>query len=171
MATLAGVAYPTLSRIEQGHVDPRLDTAVRVGRVLGLVFELAEDRSVVRLADAVKPIDGSTVPDWTRLRALVDHLETHPELVGVAIAAAPSPSGSTLVDNVAAAVAERSARNARIQPPRWARKSGPLDEPWYPAGTPDRRARFVAEAPPEFAARNVLLPLSALWREREAVAS
>ncbi len=67
-----------------------------------------------------------------------------------------------------AALAERLARTAGIQPPRWARAINPLAKPWYPAGTPSRRSRFVAETSPEFSARNVLLPSAVVQAFYEA---
>lgn len=170
LARLAGVSYPTLSRIEQGHVDPRLDTARRLATSVGLAFDVVDDIPITRLADPAIAEGRDGEPDWTALRALADAVDRRPELVGLAIGAAPT-TVSPLIDNIRAAMAERLAASAGIGRPRWTTGVPALSEPWYAPGTPARRERFVAETLSEFAARGVFLPLSSIWRERESVAS
>lgn len=79
LARLAGVAYPTVSRIENGHVQPRWSTLERIFEVLGRPLALsAADREQPRHADLSDAWSEDAThaehPDWTRLRALVDQL-------------------------------------------------------------------------------------------------
>ncbi|MDG2234265.1 MAG: helix-turn-helix transcriptional regulator, partial [Ilumatobacter sp.] len=68
LAALAGVSYPTISRIENGHEDPRWDTLTKIAAALGKTLAPTfETRPILRLADI--DVDGATgEPDWTRLR-------------------------------------------------------------------------------------------------------
>lgn len=164
LARLARVSYPTLSRIELGHVEPRLGTAERLADALGMEVRLVADRHRLELTDLFDALGPDGEPDWTRLRAFVDHATLHPELTGALIGGAPAASGSPLLDNLLAAIAERLADLAGIRAPRWATGLPGLDERWYPPGTPRRRALAEHEALPRFARRNLFLPESALWR-------
>jgi len=172
LAALAGVAYPTISRIENGHTHPRWDTVAAVARALGFSLDLNGPNpvQVVPLADLVDAwtatADGSVEPDWTRFRAFADQLRRHPELAGVAIAPGPAPSGSLLVDNLLAAIAERVADEVGLRRPRWTRAVEPLLEPWEAPGTPRMRAANAAKTAPQFEARGLSLAESTIWRDR-----
>jgi hypothetical protein len=105
---------------------------------------LTDGRCKTRLADLVEPADGTVVPEpeWTRLR------------------------GSRLIDNLLAAIAEKLAANVGIRAAAWTALVEPLDTPWEAPGTPRRRAATAAQTAPEFAARNITLSTSAIWRDR-----
>jgi transcriptional regulator with XRE-family HTH domain len=166
LAHLAGVAYPTVSRIERGHTDPRWGTVADLARSLGFELEMGAltPIAVVRLADLVDAIGDDGTPDWTRLRAFADQLRRRPHLSGVATSAVPAPSGSPLLDNLLAGVAEIVADDAGLRRPRWTREIPPLVEAWEAPGTPRKRQENASSAAPQFAARNILLSATAIWR-------
>lgn len=169
LAALAGISYPTISRIENGHEQPRWDTMQRIARALGKSFILAfEDQRIIHLADVADHSPpgpaGDGRPDWTRLRGFADQLTLHPEFTGVAISLAPAPSGSSFLDNLFAAVAEKLADDVGIRRPGWTRRIAALETPWEAPGTPRMKAANAASTLPQFAARNITLPASAIWR-------
>lgn len=169
LASLAGVAYPTVSRIELGHEQPRWETLTRLAAALGKSWApLLEPTPVPRLADLARrwttDANGEPQVDWTAFRGLLDRLRLHPEFVGVAISGKPSRSGSGLVDNIIAAIAEKLADDAGIQRPSWTRRVAPLREPWSAPATPRRQAAYREQTPSQFLERNITLPTSALWR-------
>lgn len=168
LAKLAGVSYPTISRIENGHEEPRWGTIQKIAAALGKSCSFDEVRSFTRLADLAEPTTrtAGNEPDWTRLRGFVDQIAQHPELVAAATADPPPLSGSRLVDNLLAAIAEKLATDIEIRPPAWVAMVEPLDTPWEASGTPRRRAITAEQTPPEFAARNITLAASAIWRDR-----
>ena len=172
LAALAGVSYPTISRIENGHDQPRWDTLEKLAGALGMSWNpVLERRATPRLADLVVHWDrneaGEVEPDWTRWRAFADQLHLHPEFTQVAIAPAPTATGSALVDNLIAAMAEKLADDAGIRRPNWTHRIAPLIAPWAAPATPRRRAEHRLQTPPQFAARNITLPVAAIWRERK----
>ena len=167
LATLAEVSYPTISRIENGQEQPRWDTLSKLAGALGKTLVASfDDLGTPRLADLAEGAE----PDWTRLRGLVDHLRLHRSLTAAAIADAPRAC-SPLVDNLLAAVAEKLADDAGIQRPKWTRRVPPLGDRWEAPGTPRRRALQAAQTPTQFADRNMVLPASAIWRDRELTAT
>ena len=174
LARLSGVAYPTISRIENGHEQPRLETLMKLSRVLGKALVVAPELPAVprlaHLADCWgRDAHGQELPDWTRWRALVDRLRLHPELTALSLAEAPRPTGSPLVDNLLAALAEKLADDAKIRRPAWTREPKPLVDPWSAPATPRKHAQNVASTPEQFATRHITLPETALWRDREPV--
>jgi hypothetical protein len=97
-----------------------------------------ERRPLLRLADI--DVDGATgEPDWTLLRSFADQITLHPEWTAAAIADAPS-SGSPFMSRLPAALAEKLAGDAKIQPPGWNKQIAPLQPPWEAPATPRRRA-------------------------------
>lgn len=168
LAKLAGVSYPTISKIENGHDQPQWDTMQKIAAALGKSCSLAEGASFTRLADLVEPSETTNDPEpnWTRLRGFADQIALHPELTAAATADRPRPSGSRLIDNLLAAIAEKLAADVGIRPAAWTAAIKPLDAPWEAPGTPRRRATAAAQTAPEFAARNILLSTSAIWRDR-----
>ena len=113
LARLTDVAYPTISRIENGHEDPRWRTIERIAAALGddVIFDRGTGRGHPTLAVLV---DGTTHAaandiDWTSLRAFTDHLALHPEHTALAIHTRPRQSESPLLDNLLAGIAEKSA--------------------------------------------------------------
>ena len=58
------------------------------------------------------------------------------------------------------------AADVGIRPAAWTSSIKPVDTPWEAPGTPQRRATAAAQTAPEFAARNIMLSTSAIWRDR-----
>ena len=174
LARLAGVSYPTISRIENGHQHPRWDTLSKIAAALGKSLAPTLDRQPLpRLADLAdqwsKNQPRGTRPDWTQLRAFVDHIALHPEYTAAAIAPDVMPSGSRFIDNLLAATAEKLADDRRIRRPAWTKRFPPLTTPWTAPGTPRKQTENAARTPSQFASRNITLPASAIWRDREPV--
>jgi transcriptional regulator with XRE-family HTH domain len=171
LAHLAGVAYPTISRIENGHEQPRWTTLEKIFDVLGHpLVPSPDDRPQPRLADLseafTEDATGDQQPDWVRLRALVDQVRLRPALVAQAILPEPPRSRSELMDTLLAAVAEKLADDHGIARPRWARQRPPLSPPWSAATRPSKRAEAEVTAPVQFLRRGLLIPESAIWRDR-----
>lgn len=174
LAALAGVAYPTISRIENGHGQPRLDTLAKIAAALGKsVGPSFEPLPMVRLHDLSDKWSydaiGDPQPDWTHWRAFADQLTLRPFLTAAAIAPTPMPSGSAFIDNLLAATAEKLADDASIPRPSWTLRFAPLRIPWRAPGTPRMRADHAARTPRQFADRNITLPATSIWRDRELV--
>jgi transcriptional regulator with XRE-family HTH domain len=168
LAALAGISYPTISRIENGHEDPRWDTLTKIAAALGKTLAPTfETRPILRLADI--DVDGTTgEPDWTLLRSFADQITLHPEWAAAAITDAPS-SGSSFMSNLLAAIAEKLADDAKIQRPGWTKQIAALESPWEAPATPRRRAMNAQNTPAQFAARHITLPERTIWRERELI--
>ena len=104
LAERAGVAASTVSRIERRQMDPTVGMLARLLAAAGQELELTTHRTysgrLNALTDAwrVGP-DGMDRPDWTRLRAFLDHLWLHPALVRGAIQAPPSGPVIFLADH------------------------------------------------------------------------
>ena len=172
LAHLAGVSYPTISRIENGHEQPRWSTLEKVFEVLGHPFAAPTDESDhLRLADLsdawTTDSTGAHHPEWVRLRALVDRIRLRPALVARAIQPEPPPSRSQMMDALLAAVADKLADDHGIARPRWTRRRPPLSQPWSAPTRPSKRAEAKSSAPAQFLKRGLLIPESAIWRERE----
>lgn len=170
LAALSGVAYPTISRLEQGHEDPRWSTIVKLYSALGLELESVPQHdvpSLTELSDAwERYADGDQYPDWTRLRSFADQLRRNPHRVAAVIGAEPAASGCDVLDALLAAMAEKLADDAGIMRPRWTSRRTALAEPWYGATRPATRAKHDACIPSQFRRRNLMIPASAIWRER-----
>ncbi|MBL0206340.1 MAG: helix-turn-helix transcriptional regulator [Candidatus Microthrix sp.] len=117
LAERAGVAASTVSRIERRQMDPTVGMLARLIAAAGLELEL---RSLHHVHEElwrasgrleVDP-DGDDASDWTRLRAVLDYLYLHPTLTQAAIADKPEPSGSALLDNLLAGIAEKISDDA-----------------------------------------------------------
>ena len=108
---------------------------------------------------------GEDEPDWTRLRAYIDYLCSHPEVAAKSIATAPPASGSLLLDNLLAGIAEKVADDYALLRPGWTIEVAPLDHPWEGLGTPRMRAASAAATPPQLAARRILISAASLWRQ------
>jgi transcriptional regulator with XRE-family HTH domain len=170
LAVRADVSYTTICRIERGQIDPTTGT---LGKLLGAMGEELElgRRSVVggpQLADLADAWStdrvGQDQPDWTRLRAFLDYLARHPQVVRSAIRAAPPKSGSRFFDSLLAGIAEKIADDAGDTRPAWTRRVPNLSETWESIGTPRIRASAVAATPAQLAARHIMIPEASLWR-------
>lgn len=174
LARLTGVSYPTISRIENGHEEPRWSTLEKIFDVLGHPLAPSPDeRKQLRLADLADAWTTDAThahhPDWVRLRGLVDQLTLRPALIAQAILPEPPRSRSALMDALLAGIAEKLADDAGISRPRWARKRPPLREPWSVATRPSKQAEAEATAPAQFIRRGLLIPESTIWRNRNMV--
>lgn len=168
LASLAGVAGSTITRIQSGTVDPTVQTVEQILEAAGYELQL----SVVRrggkrtprlgdLSDAWSTRRGRVRPDWTRWRALVDHLALHPERVAEAIYVPPLPSGSQIVDALLAGVAEKLADDAGLARPSWATAVPAVDPPYRPPA----RAGVELKVPPQLEERGLLIDTESLWRD------
>jgi transcriptional regulator with XRE-family HTH domain len=177
LARLADVSYPTVSKIEQGHEQPRWDTLTRLLRALGLSLTTTkpEPIAMLRLADLHRAWStdgqGNHEPDWTLLRAFADWIQRFPELTAAAIAEAPRRSGSPFIDCLLAAVAETCAESAGLRHPAWTKLRPALATPWERLGTPKMRLRSRRNAPPSFIRRNIFIDQAAIWRTPRVNAS
>jgi transcriptional regulator with XRE-family HTH domain len=174
LARLAGVAYPTISRLENGHEQPRWSTLEKIFVVLGRTLVASGDGDEQpRLSDLSNAwtVDstGTHHPEWVKLRGLADHLRRHPALVARAILPEPPRSQSELIDVLLAAIAEKLADDHGITRPRWTRSRPPLAQSWSVPTRSSRRESDSLSIPPQFLERGLLIPESAIWRERETV--
>ena len=174
LARLTSVSYPTISRIENGHEEPRWSTLEKIFDVLGHpLAPLSEEREQPRLSDLAnawtKDATHTHHPDWVRLRGLVDQLRLRPALIAQAILPEPPRSQSEMMDALLAAIAEKLADDAGISRPRWTRSRPPLREVWSVAIRPSKQAEAEANTPPQFIRRGLLIPESTIWRDRKLV--
>lgn len=123
--------------------------------------------SITALSDAWRPSGRGDLIDWVRLRHFLDHLTRHPQEISEAISRPPEPSGSTLLDNILAGIAETQADRAGLERPSWTSQVKPLNTPWKSPGTPNQQTRAAARTPPALAVRGITLSGSSLWRDFE----
>lgn len=166
----AGVSPSTISRIEAGRMDPTVGMLTHLlesaGRGLDLVIP---ETGVPRLKELSDAWEGSARVDWTRLRAFLDYLALHPDRIGGAIRDAPQPSGSALLDNLLAGIAETLADEQSMARPAWTSQVAPLADAWTTPGTPRSQRAARATTPAALAARGLTLARTSLWRERAHV--
>jgi transcriptional regulator with XRE-family HTH domain len=170
LAKRAGVPVSTVSRVEDGDVDPTTTMLRRLlaaaGRTLDFATGAVPRESVAALTDAWSNSPAGAKINWTRLRAFLDALHSHPEHVGAAIATPPVRSGNDQLDNLLAAIAEKLADDTHTTRPRWCAAVHPLPVPWEPPGTLRMKATARRSAPTQFKARNIWLAEHDLWRDR-----
>ena len=124
-------------------------------------------RSLAALADAWSPLPTGPKIGWTRLRAFLDWLRSHPHEVEAAIATPPPRSGNLELDALLAAIAEKVADDAGLARPRWCTAIPALSSPWRPPGTPRMIEAARRDAPAQFKARNIWLGARDLWRAHD----
>lgn len=171
LAERAGVPVSTISRVEDGEVDPTFTMLQRVvsaaGRQISVELEaIPKRRSLAALAYAWSETRSGERIDWTRLRAFLDDLHVHTRDVEAAIATPPPRSESRLLDNLLAAIAEKVADDAGLRRPRWCAAVPALESPWEPPGTPRMIAAARRNTAPQFKQRNIWLAAHDLWRHR-----
>ena len=169
LAERAHVAVSTITRIKAGAMEPTVDTLMKLLDSAGYDLHASrrpgiEPPTVGALASAWTEHDGRLRPDWTRWRAFLDQLALEPNRVGEAIYPAPPPSGSTIIDSLLAAVAEKLADDASLRRPAWTTAVPPLSEPWQPPA----RSKHL-EVPDQLAARGLMIDTNSLWREPDSV--
>ena len=174
LAARAGVAYTTVQRIEQGVMDPTVGMLgkllMAVGEELDLATSVLEFPEIADLADAWHTDNaGQEWPDFTRLRAFLDFLSWHGEVKGPATMRAPSQSGSELMQNVLAAMAEKICDEAGLPRPAWTKKIAPLLVEWVAPMTQQMAQRARKTTPTQFIARNIVMSSNSLWREGDFV--
>lgn len=173
LAERADVAASTVTRIQSGAVAPTVSVLERIvdaaGFDLGVELRRRGARRVPRLADLADAwtVRGRRVqPDWTRWRALLDHLALHPDAVADAIFVPPPPAGQPVIDALLAGVAEKLADDASLPRPAWCDDTPMLAEPYAPHVPRHAAGRDV---PPQLAARGLMIDTESLWRNRATV--
>jgi transcriptional regulator with XRE-family HTH domain len=174
LASLAGVSFTTVARIESGDVDPGVRTLRKILSAAGLDLRLTTEPSKSRratlasLADAVTTGPTGERPDWTRLRALLDRLALEPEQVQAAITPRPHPR-SHLMDALLAGIAEKLADDYGLPRPGWTRNAPKMRPEWVAPGTPRMHAEFRRRAPKQLLERGLVIDEQSLWRDRSTV--
>ncbi len=171
LAERADVSFTTVFRIEHGQLDPTTGTLRKLLGALGQELELSRTAAapapeLADLSDAWwTDRAGQDQPDWTRLRAFLDHLAHHPDQAPRAVRSKPTASGSAFFDNLLAGIAEKISDDTRTPRPAWTKKVPPLATTWEGFGTPRMRAAAAKATPQQLADRKVLIPAASLWRE------
>lgn len=170
LAKRAGVPVSTVSRIEDGDVDPTTTMLRRLlaaaDRTLDFATGAVPQESLAALTDAWSTSPAGAKINWTRLRAFLDALHAHPDRLGTAIATPPVRSGNDQLDNLLTAIAEKLADDAHTTRPRWCAAVHPLLVRWEPPGTLRMKVSARRSAPTQFKARNIWLAEHDLWRDR-----
>jgi transcriptional regulator with XRE-family HTH domain len=173
LAVRADVAASSIARIESGKVDPTVGMLARLLHAAGRELELATHRGpgpeLADLADAWLHGPNGDRPDWTRLRAFLDHLARHPEQQGPATLRRPPPSGSAMLDTLLAGVAEKLCDDARLPRPTWARAVLALPKSWATPGTPRMQEAIAAATPRVLGERGLSIDEASLWRQPAAL--
>ena len=169
LADRAGVAVSTVSRIEDGTIDPTVGMLERVLAAAGSHLEataVADDASIPTIAELAGAIGqdaaGREQIDWTRIRGFVDLAVQHPERVKVMLDAPPARTG-TVLDQMLAALAEQLADESNIARPKWTRNVAARSERWTQLGTPLMTEEAQRNTPEPFARRNMVLARDALF--------
>ena len=181
LARRSGLAPSTITRIEAGTVDPGVGTLHALVRACGMTLQLSlspplptvRSASALRspaprlatLADALRTTPAGTGPDWTRLRSFVDWAVRHRDQLPDALAQQPASSGSPLLDNLLAAIAEKLCDDADLPRPPWVRQVPPLRETWRAPLRGDAAQRELAATPAQLLLRGIELGLANLWRD------
>lgn len=157
-------------------MDPTVDMLSRVIEATGHTLELSATaptppsemaRKQPRLGDLVaawQRTESRDQPEWTALRAFLDHLALHPEQVASAIAGKPRRSGSPMMDTLLAGIAEKLADDTGRPRPAWTTRVPAMKETWLPPGTPRMRELARRTAPTQLAERGLLIGERSLWR-------
>ncbi|MCB0970941.1 MAG: helix-turn-helix transcriptional regulator [Acidimicrobiales bacterium] len=170
LAAKARVPTSTVTRIEKGTTDPTFGTLARLLEAADFEFHPGIRRrsgALTTLASLASAADGNgdhLRVDWTRLRAFADWARRHPSDVPLTIADRPAQTG-TAFDAILAGFAELLAQRAGSEPPRWTRSVAIPKETWTPPGTPAMVARARDATPEPLRSRNIVLPITTLFRE------
>lgn len=173
LADRAGTSASTVARVEAGTMDPTTGMLRRLMRAAGRDVVLSSRPSAPppRLADlrqAWTTGPAGDRPDWTRLRAMLDHLARHPEEVARAVRPAPRQSGSAVQDALLAAIADKLSDDHGLARPAWtAAAQRRLPDLWESPGTPAMRLRARRSAPPQFLEHGLAISSDSLWRATE----
>lgn len=173
LADRADVAASTITRIQSGAVAPTVAVLERIVGAAGFDLEVElRRRSVHRIPRLADLVDAWTVrrgrvqPDWTRWRALLDHLALHPDAIPDAIYVPPPPAGQPVIDALLAGVAEKLSDDAALPRPAWCADIPALAERYAPAAPRHATGRPV---PSQLAARGLMIDTESLWRDRATI--
>jgi transcriptional regulator with XRE-family HTH domain len=170
LASMAGVSASTVSRIESAQMDPTIGMLDRLLCAAGYDLKISathnQHPAIASLADAWRRSSRGDVIDWTRLRAFLDYLHLHPAEIPLALATKPAKSGSPLLDNLLAGIAETQADEGGFPRPAWTKTVASLKNPWSSPGTPRQQEQSRLTTPEALALRGIALARSSLWRER-----
>jgi hypothetical protein len=144
---------------------PTVEMLSRVLAAAGCHLELSFQPmlSAPRLAD-LSDAWVEDVPNWTRLRALIDWATQHRDRISEVIADRPTPSADPMLAGLLASVAEKLADDNGLRRPRWTATVSPLDQEWTAPGTPRMISKARAATPAQLRARNIVLAEHDLWR-------
>lgn len=173
LAARAGVAATTITRIESGRIDPTVGTLRDILHAAGRELHLDAPRTarvhIADLSSAWAQRADEVRPDWTRLRAALDHLAAHPDETADAIARSPEPSGSEIIDALLAGIADKVADDQHLTRPSWTYAAPVLRDDTFLMPTTPRQRRAIREATPDqLAARHLFVDAGTLWRSTGA---
>jgi transcriptional regulator with XRE-family HTH domain len=167
LARLAGVSFTTITRVESGQLDPTVGMLLRILAGAGQRLQL----NAVPLADrrrTLADLADRDLPDWTRLRAFLDHLARHPDEVEAAITARPHPP-SRLMDALLAGIAEKLADDHGLPRPGWTRTAPRMRPEWSPPATPRILEQRRRATPRQLLDRGIVVDEHSLWRDPETI--
>jgi transcriptional regulator with XRE-family HTH domain len=164
LARRAGTSSATLNRYEAGTVDPSTATLNRILR--GCLPRRRRWSSLAELAPAVAAElrRGTGSQAWRSVAEFLDDDRGADarELL-LSVADAPSPTGDSRADAVAAALAEHLCAQRGLTPPAWTQAPVEATPWWFVAGEAFR-ALALRESPISFARRGVFVTAGAFER-------
>jgi transcriptional regulator with XRE-family HTH domain len=170
VARKAGISLSTVSRVEEGMMDPTISMAQRLFSAVGVHMEISISEipkySIAHLNSALLGDRIEFDLDWTQIRIFVDRMCNEPHLISTAIADAPARTNNEKFDALLASVAEKLADDHEINRPGWCSAVPPSSERWASIGTPTMMKRNESQAAPQFIARNIYINQWQLWREK-----
>ena len=169
LALRAGVPASTVSRIEQGSMDPTLTMLRRVvaGASQRLIVQTGtpdDGPSIAALAPRAIRSEDPLKIDWTLLRGFADWARRHPAELAAALEDPPMRT-ATPVDAILASFTEELCRIHELPAPRWTADVPPLEHRWEPEGTPRMLERARTSTPAAFRDRCITLARSTLFRD------
>lgn len=172
LAGRAGVPASTVGRIEAGQVEPTVAMLERLLHAAGAQLQLGTvplepAPTLAALAGAQTSGPLGPLPDFTRLRALVDWTALHPDRVAQVIADRPRTARGSLIGAILAALAEVLADEHHLPRPAWTARVPALGREWSAPLPPRRVAAARKQTPAPFAARRVVLAREELWRPHD----
>jgi transcriptional regulator with XRE-family HTH domain len=110
VARQAGISLSTVSRVEEGMMDPTISMAQRLFSAVGVHMEISISEipkySIAHLNSALLGDRIEFDLDWTQIRIFVDRMCNEPHLIDAAIADAPTRTNNEKFDALLAGVAE-----------------------------------------------------------------
>jgi transcriptional regulator with XRE-family HTH domain len=168
LARNAGVPTSTVSRIEDGAMDPTMTMLRRVlaGASTRLIIQAGPLRDGPTIAVFATDASGEDrfVVDWTSLRGFADWAFRHPDDVAEAVEDPPARTGSPL-DAILASFTEELCDSIGMARPRWTSDVGKQSPPWAPSGTPKMTLRAEARTPETFRRRGLTIARADLFPE------